>query len=247
MTGVLQIDSREARMHATTVAILRRQLGEDLVQIDELLQFGDYVFTSDQPHPTTGQPVRVAIELATVSDLVGKIESGRFGYQLSGMIENYDRAILMICGPIIGDSAGHIRGLGPKKFTYERVASALFSASCHGVIVQHAQSADSDHVAARVLSNYRFWHKSADEHKTFHKFPELVDHQAIGLSAALDRRLAVIMGVPKIGEDRARALLAEAGSLASAFLMTPEDLQKIDGWGKKLSQDFNDFAWRTTP
>lgn len=242
-TSVLKIDSREARMHPQTVALLRRRL--PYVEILETLRFGDYVFTSTQPHPTTGTCPTVAIELCTVNDLVGKIDSGRFAFQLSGMLEMYDRCILMICGPITADAQGFIRMGGPARVQYERVASALFSASCHGIIVEHAQSADSDHVASRIVHNYTYWNKPYDEHKMFRQVPILIDNTSIPLSAAIDPRLGVLMGVPGIGEDRAASLLRASGSLAAAFMMIEEDIQKIPGWGKKLAKQFNDFAWRS--
>lgn len=242
--SIMLIDYRDARMHPQIHTNLMKRLGTDNVAVENL-DFGDYVFTSSQLHPGLAKYPTIAIELCTINDLVGKIDSGRFGFQLSGMLEAYDRCILMVCGPINSDAQGYIRMGGPAKVNYERIRSALFSASCHGIIVEHTQSADSDHISAAIASNYAYWNRPYEAHKTFRQVPILVDNAAIGLGAALDPRLAVLMGVPAIGEDRARSLLDTAGSIGSASMMMPEDIAKIKGWGPKLAKAFTDFMWRT--
>lgn len=240
---MLLIDSREARAHPDILASLRR-LTNDQVDWEQTFDFGDYLFTGEYPHPTLNRPPTVAIELCTVPDLLGKITSGRFSYQLSGMIERYDVRVLLIETPIVPDRQGQIRIPGsPSTFLFNRIRDSLYAAQCHGVIVEYANGRES--VPDQIVAHMKYWAKPYEEHKSFRP-TQLTYDALIPLGEPLDSRVATLMTLPGIGEQRAVDAINLYHSLSLIFSLPHAALCKIPGWGATTAKKVYDYIHLNT-
>lgn len=247
----ITVDSREARQHPEALRELKiYAAGSEFKPLikTEMIQFGDYVF-SGRELPNLQRRPTIAIECATVADLCGKINSGRLAFQLSNMLLNYDINILMIQGALTADPKGYvvIRGATAARTQFARVWDVLFAAQAHGVIVEFLQ--DQKHTADRVVRNFNYYNRPYDSH-TYFRPQQLANNEAIiPLGEALDRRVQFLMGLPSVGEDRARKLLAEFGTvfnvLGAAVSADGRSLMKVRGIGSKLAYDINKFLLST--
>lgn len=239
---MIQIDNREAAAHPVTVSCLRRCEGVDVEIVP--LQFGDYAFTGGEEHPTLGHIPTIGVEVCTPSDLVEKINTGRFGYQMTGLIDMYDVRVLMVNGAIRPDTDGNIMLPGsPAKVKWDRIMSALFAAQSHGIIFMMARSKDQDIVAGSIYNMWRYWQSPYEEHKSFRRY-SVIREAAMPLGIPLDPRVQLLMGLPGIGEDRASAAITDLKSIFSIFTASEERLRQIPGWGHKSAKAVHDFIWR---
>lgn len=235
---MLNIDAREARQHPTYKGDLIKILGISRVNIAENLKFGDYTFDAAPGHPTLHKTPTVGIELSSPSDLVGKITSGRFAYQLSGMIEQFDIRIFMVTSPLLCDNDGNVRlGGSPVKMPYQRVMDSLFAAQNHGVIIEYA---DPNRVGERIAANYKYLNKPWENHTTF-RAHDLADDATIPMGSPLLPQIQTLMSFPQIGEDRAAAQWANLGSLYAIFRASEDTLAQAPGWGKILAHRFKEY------
>lgn len=236
---MLTIDSREAKAHPVIVSELKHLFGPEHLDTCTTLDFGDYTFTGASDHPTLHRPPTIAIELATVSDLLGKINSGRLAFQLSGMIDRYDVRILMIESAVQTNKYGSIVLPGaPQQMPYTRLAEVLFAAQSHGVIVEYASS--REHVAELIHSNYKYWQKPYEQHKSFR--PAQLSYDAlIPLGEALDSRVSNLMGLPGIGEQKATDALDLYKSIGLIYQLPAIALRAIPGWGATTAQRVYNF------
>ena len=249
-THTIIVDSREARQHPVALRELKIYAAgsEFKPKIEtKMIQFGDYVFHGRQLDRLGRRP-SIAIECATIADLCGKINSGRLAYQLSNMLLTYDINILMIQGTLSSDPKGYvvIRGAAQARTQFARVWDVLFAAQSHGVIVEFIQ--DQKHTADRVVRNFNYWNRPYDSH-TYFRPQQLANNEAIiPLGEALDQRVQFLMGLPSVGEDRARKLLVEFGSvfnvLVAAASTDGNQLKRVKGIGSKLAYDINAFLLR---
>jgi ERCC4-type nuclease len=237
MTPVLTIDDREARQHPGIRHELQSASGFGIVT--QRIEFGDYRW---EGHPDIGAPT-VAVELSTVSDVLGKISSDRLPFQLSGMIERYAVPILLIVGPIIPTRDGFVTVHGaPPSISFDRLWSVLFAAQSHGVIVQ--QCRDKADISNRLIQMVNYYTKDPTYHKYFRP-RGLVREAIIPLGAPIEAQVNALMAWPGIGEDRARAALAMYGSVQVVACMPPESLAKIPGWGPRTAQKVHTFLIET--
>jgi ERCC4-type nuclease len=223
---MITIDDREAITHFTVHNELMRAFGHENTII-ERMDWGDYAFTG-APLPSNPKP-RIGIELSSISDVVGKINSGRLAFQLSGMIDAYDIPVLLVESPPSATKDGWIYIPGaPRVIRFDRFMDVLSAAQMHGVRVLYC--ADKSRVGARILSLYHYWQKPYTEHKTF-RHAQLEYELRIPIGEAVDSRVSLLMQVPGVGEDRAVAALKTYGSLRTLFIMPTSMLVKIPGWG----------------
>jgi len=235
---VLTIDSREAKAHPVLLTQLNRLFGQENITVNGAIDFGDYIFRGAENHPKLGRAPTVAIELCSVSDLLGKVSSGRLIFQLSGLIDRYDVRILMVESPIQVDRAGRVYLPGVPTPPYERVADILFAAQCHGVIVEYA--ANRDEVPYRINQNYKYWNKPYDEHQGFRP-AQLSYDTLIPLGEALDARVSNLMTLPGVGEKKAADALEMYKSLGLLYQLPPSALRLVPGWGPVGAQAVYDF------
>lgn len=246
------VDSRDAASHPEIITYLRRT---NCGVATEMLDFADYYFTApplpvqyDEPDSpdvvriNTNPMVTVGIELSSVSDVCGKINSGRLGFQLSGMIERYRIPILLIYPyPTVisvrdkrGDPERWIKTGGPLSVRYTRWESMLYAAQMHGVRVLY--SPERDTIPETIHSLYEYWQRPYDEHKSYR--PVQLEYEArIPLGEAVDASVSTLMTFPKVGEDKALALLKAFGSLENVLAMPEAALKMVPGVGPTVARN----------
>ena len=238
----IQVDNREASAHPVTVSCLRRSEGVE-VEITPL-QFGDYAFHGGEEMANLGRIPSIGIEVCTPTDLVDKVNSGRFGYQMTGLIDMYDVRVLMVNGALRPDTDGNLLLPGTSvKMGWDRLMGALFAAQSHGIIFMMARSKDQDIVAGSIYNQWKYWQHPYEEHKSFRRYA-VIREAAMPLGVPLDPRVQLLMGLPGIGEDRAAAAISDLKSLFSIFTASEERLRQIPGWGYKSAKSVHEFIWR---
>lgn len=247
---MITIDDREPVTHGSYVAGIKNALGAQNVHIERLL-FADYAFDAhpDLNHAWTGAhseydgianvPCRVGIEVSSVSDVIGKMDSGRLEFQLSGMLERYNVSILLIESPIRVDVNGCILVPGsPYTPKYSRLESILFGAQAHGVIVNYAQ--DKASVVDSIVRIYNYYNRPLNSHKTFRP-QRLVPQVKIPLGEAIDARTQNLMTLPGIGEDKALRLLQRYGRLDIIYGLPEIGFSQVPGIGRNIAGRVYDF------
>jgi ERCC4-type nuclease len=220
-----------------------KNLGVENVHFEQL-QFGDYAFNGAE---YDGRSPSIGIELATVADLIGKINSGRLRFQVTGLLDRYDVAILLVQGRIEPDKHGQVKvhERVPVGIPYNRIAEILFSASMHGIHVFTEPTPNA--VMERLVHWYRWWQKPADSHTFFRKVDAEIqangaksdDQFLVPTAPALDRATASLMAMVRgLGSKRAQAALRHWGRLDVLFTLSEDQLLEIDGWGPNPVSEF---------
>lgn len=244
MSNDIIIDSREALAHPVTVACLRRS--SPLEVNVQTLRFGDYAFTGGEPFPGQDTLPRIGIEVSTVSDLAQKINSDRFAFQVTGLIQNYDVPIILVTSlptPVRGTDG--VLSIPGSRMTFNRMIGALFAAQCRGVLVTFARSSDQDIVAGTLFMLWRYWHEGFSEHKLLREITVMRSPDAVmPLGEPLDDRIQTLMTLPGVGETRATAALQHFSSLFEIFTSSPAKLAQIPGWGPKIATEAYEFVMR---
>lgn len=229
----ITIDTRELAAHPHMGDFFR---AEGIPFVTATLDCGDYVFAA--PFELAGKIPTIGIEVCTVSDLVGKVDSGRLSYQLGNMIKKYDVPYLLIQGEIRTDRDGYVVVAGRQIMRAKRLNDILHGAQAHGVIVMQDEDPNT-----RLASIIRYWHRPCDSHNYFR--PNAVIREiSTPIGLPLDQRVQFLMGCPGIGEDRAQAAINHFGSLLIILTAPDYSLQKIPGWGKKTAENFRQFIDR---
>lgn len=231
----LFIDDREARMHGQIVQELEVS---GIPCVVERSDFGDYHFTGAL-NTKLGRSPEIAIELSSVSDVVGKLNNDRLAFQLSNMLLRFDVAILLFTSiPQVSQDGYVMLPRMPKACTYERLTNTLMSAQAHGVIV--AYCAGSDTVASRLNHIVRYYSKSESEHSYFQ--PQNINRTVtIPIGPEIDKRIQAIMALPGIGEQRAIDALKVFGSVRNVMLASEASLREIPGWGEITAKKVHTF------
>jgi ERCC4-type nuclease len=232
----LIIDDRDARVHPQIKLDIERNLDRTNVQVDRL-DYGDYVFEHTHEVDGKSQTTHVGIELSTVSDVAGKLGSGRLTHQMVGLLKS-GVAILMVQGWVKRNEDGTLALYGsPAKVDYTRFTQALFSLQAHGVIVVYSQ--DSRDSARRIVSIYRWFEKSPSQHKLLREVDAEVG-VTVPIGAPIERPIAILMSVTRgLGEERARAALEQYHAVNVIVSLEPKALATIHGWGPKIASDFH--------
>lgn len=231
----LFIDDREARMHGQIVTALEL---EGIPCVIERSDFGDYWFTG-AINTRLGRSPRIAIELSTVSDVVGKLNNDRLAFQLSNMLLQFDVAILMISSLIQVSSEGYVvLPRMPKACSYDRLMDVLAAAQAHGVILINC--AGTENVPKRLAHLVRYYSKDEGDHKYFR--PQNVNREVtIPIGPEIDKRIQALMALPGIGEQRAVDALKTFGSVRNVMLASESGLREIPGWGELTARKVYTF------
>lgn len=231
---MLTIDDREPVHHPHIVLPLRSRIREHRIA---RLEFGDYAFLG-YPNESLGRPVTVGIELCTPSDLCGKLGDGRLVFQLSGLLEKYDTAILMIDGTISPNKDGYVFiGHGIRNgVKYERLMDTLFAAQSHGLIFRQTTN-----VVDAIDQTMRYWSKPPEEHTTFRSQPWVTREATMSLAPEINDRVGTLMTLPGIGEQRAIDLLKMFGSVGAIANMPPSMLAKVPGIGHGTAHKIHEY------
>lgn len=259
---MLSVDDREQRDHPQIFATLLKNLNHTNVG-KVRLDYGDYTFLG-APYPQrdgTVRPPRIGIEYATLSDVLGKITSGRYGQQLTGMLTTYDVSILLIEGPVYAAKGSkNLQVFGaPIQFPKSRWDSIRFSTEMHGVRVFVADNRAE--AAEWIIKWYRWWREDPEKHQLFrHREAEIQLDRAelspdelpfdVPIGEPIDRAVSVMMAVVHgLGKKRVISALDKYGDLRTLFMLPESALREIDGWGPKLARDFNEAVtkrWNKT-
>jgi ERCC4-type nuclease len=229
-------DDREVQHHEPLVKSLKQRLGNVVIK---RMRFGDYAWGGLLGTET----VSVGLEFCTVSDLAQKIATKKLIVQLSGLIQTYDVRILLIEGMVRPNESGRLHLYGTSSSpAFHSVREILFSAACHGVIIEH--SASRPDTLASLLSMYSYWQKA--DQPTFR--PSYTRQVAtIPLNEPLHPAVEYLMGLPPgigVGEERAKAVIGVVESVERLHTMTEKELRKIPGWGVVTARRFREFVTR---
>lgn len=230
-SALVIVDDREARVHADVVS--RLESVHQLAIRVERLTYGDIAVVGLEHE---GRAVSIGIEISTVSDLCGKITTGRLSYQAAGLISTYDVPVILVAGVprVYGDNVRN----GPAVFSYHRLESVLFGAQAHGIKVAYAVGPEPHNVASRISSIIQYYTK--EKHDFFRATsPKLP--LTLPLTEALDRRVEMLMSIPGVGEDKARSLLMHFGTVKAITAATEKDLQQVSGIGPTLARRIVEF------
>lgn len=209
----------------------------------ESLDFGDYAWIA---HPwyqnmyQDAQRVCTGIEVSTVMDLLGKRNTGRFGYQMAGMLDAYDMPMLLIKGPCPVDGRGNVTIRGVPPFPKAELDAMVIAAQCAGVLVFDQLPTDQA-VADMIVRLYRHLAKPPNEHKLLRDISP-VPQLRMPLGPPLDDRLRTLMGCPAMGEERARNALARFGSVQAVMCATVKELETVPMIGRKSAEAFVEFV-----
>ena len=160
----------------------------------------------------------ICIERKTPFDFIASIKDGRLFEQARGIKENYDVPIIVVTGTVGSLFVNHIRrGMGDNA-----ILGAIVSLYTKGVPVLFVDKFFMWFID-RVIAHEE---KHPQERKVFRR-------------KSVMSALEVIMGFPKIGEKRARAILERFGSVKNA-IDNIDKWAEIDGIGNKIVMDIND-------
>ncbi len=237
----MRVDSREATAHPKVVPYLERFFPVTI----ETMQFGDYAWVGapmpkylEYPDPVLTFEPSYGLEASTVSDVLGKIHSNRLGYQISGMLAEYDFTILLVIGKLYTDKDGNLIIPGaPIKFKRAAFDSIMFSAGLHGVTVQYVDN----HAEAlrRIALNIQYTDRPFEKHKTFRVIRPKAS-LVMPLGEPADDHVQGLMSVapPGIGESMCDAALGMYDSVFAVVNANETMLRAIPGWGQKTAGEF---------
>lgn len=230
----LTVDDREANIHTPILDALGLLGVRTCVQ---RMDFSDYAFSGTHNTRLDKEP-SIGIEVSSVSDVIGKLNNDRLAFQLSNMILRFDVPILLITSPIQTTADGWVvLPRMPKACTFDRLMDVLGAAQAHGVIVQYA--AGTADVPSRIHQIVRYWSREEGSHKYFRP-RDAIREVTIPIGEEIDKRIACLMTLPGIGEQRAVDALKTFGSIRNLLLSGEDGMRMIPGWGaltaKKVMQ-----------
>lgn len=203
------------------------------------MEFGDFATTAHDDYTPEGKPpATIGIEYATVTDLLGKITSGRLSKQIVGMLDAYDIQVLVIQGMLRPDAKGYVDIKGaPRTHKFKSVKGILRSARAHGVRVEETFNLNE---TLDVLKGWLgYYHTPPTGHTFFREVEVESTDFIVPIGAKIERAISVVMAmVDGIGEDKARAALKMYPVLAVLFTLDVDALKRIPGWGTVLAKNF---------
>ncbi|MFW9818046.1 MAG: DEAD/DEAH box helicase [Candidatus Thorarchaeota archaeon] len=173
----------------------------------EQLSVADYVISE-----------RLGIERKSAKDFNDSIIDGRLFSELSGLGENFSRAILILEGELFNNSNISENAL------YGAITSIILNL---GITIYRTEN---------VIETAQFLYQLARKEQTdTSSSPKLRFEKApIETSDLLEY---IVAGIPGVNTLRAKNLLKELKTLQNVFLADIPDLTKIDKIGKKIAQE----------
>lgn len=211
--------------------------------------FGDAALIGQGPE---GRPVPVGVEVKKVPDLLQCITDKRFvGYQLHGLLDNYEVVYLLVEGGIREGESGALQVRTRNGWAQPPSAARFSYAAVRGWLmtieqltgVRVAETWDRESTAAWLCELDRWWSKPWEDHKS-HQGMHLKDvavatHPLADFAATRKMKVAAAL-VHGIGEEKARALSAAFPSVREMILADPASLRRVTGMGPKLVQRWQD-------
>lgn len=199
-----------------TIIVDARELGSpttrelskyDILITQETLSIGDFVISD-----------RTAIERKTVEDFVASIIDGRLFEQVSNLKSAYEMPILLI----EGESFQTSRNIAPEA-VMGAVASIIVD---FGVPVVWTRSPSE---TALLLLSIARREQSKGERRPRIRMERKPD------SLSREQEF-VVAGLPLVDTVIARRLLKAFGTIEKVFLASEQELQNVEGIGKKISE-----------
>jgi ERCC4-type nuclease len=236
MSDLVMIDHQEARQHPTLKVGFQTELGPENVIVFDNLPFADFLFYGA---PAEGIIPSIGIEVMPLANFLEKIDSRQLSFQVSGMVSRYHIRWLLIEGQMRPDKDGRIiNGGGPRSHDFSRARAILRSAQALGCCVDFTLNrADT---LKWLLETYRFYQKDPSDHDFFRP-QRTAPSLALPLGDPIEEQILAVMHCYGIGEDKARAALAHAGSLLALSLLGEKQLQEIPGWGPTTARRWKVF------
>lgn len=240
---MILIDDRAGSGHLHS-PISARGIPATLTRLD----FADVAFDGSGPQGSCA----VGIELKRLDDLINSFQTRRFqAHQLPGMLQNYQRSILLVEGIYREAADGLIeRGMlfGTRmnwlphrsRMTYQRLEAGLHTLQfCAGVTV--LKTRDTEHTIAEILRLYHWWQKpwgKHDSHKSAEKLLQVAGSQL--LDPWFNRRRTpveeVAMRVPGLGVKRVGDVARAFRSVRRMAWANEAAWRGVAGIGPKLAQ-----------
>jgi len=221
-TSFIRADLRELER-------LRKDLYELFDEVKEdFLSSGDYELRSG------GYLLR--IERKSVdSDLLNSIRSGLLSEELRHILNEADIPIWLKEGDMTLRRLASLQG-GDPMHIYNAIDNASISAQLAGIIVINSPA--PNRTAERLKSVYEYFEK--DEHRMMLTVKRL-DVPIILFDKEYNQTIALLMGLPGIGQELAERLLKHFGSIESILTAPEEELQKVEGIGSGKAKAIKEF------
>ena len=205
------------------------------------LEYGDVAFMGHGPNGN----VSVGIEIKTLGDLIGSIQSGRlFGHQVPGMCQDYDIKYLLLEGVWRRGSNGQLetRGIGgrwfPWNFSRGWTAAGLWGAltsleNC-GFSLRYPRSmSDTAHT---IEDLYGWWDRPWSAHKSHIQLNNVMAHKLASFQPEAASLLVNFAAqLPGVGPTKAREVEAVFGSVPGMIEASVKEWMRVPGIGKTLA------------
>jgi ERCC4-type nuclease len=185
----------------------------DVLITPETLSIGDFIISD-----------RTAIERKTIDDFASSIIDGRLFEQMSRLKSTYDMPILMIEGEGVQTS----RNIAPEA-VMGAVASVIVDFGVPVVWVRSPSEA-----ALFLLSIAR-----REQSRGVRRPRIRMEHKPESLSREQE---FVVAGLPLVDTVIARRLLKAFGTVEKVFVASEQELQNVEGIGKKISERIRTLA-----
>lgn len=157
------------------------------------------------------------IERKTLSDLVSSIKNGRLFSQMFGLANSRKKCALLLEGTTVD-----LAGSGMRR---EAIQGALIYITLKLEIpILRAKDPEESAKMIRYIAQQL---NQDDQQKTVVK-----RYQPIRLKTKQKKQLYLLQGLPGVGNEKARALLAQFGSVEKIVQATEKELQTVPGIGE---------------
>lgn len=206
------------------------------------MEFGDFSFIGNGPDGF----MRIGVELKTVEDFVGSMQSGRLtGHQLPGLTQAYHRAYLVLQGVYKVDRKSGLllvpRGrlwrplhLGSRPVFWADVERFITGLEEAGIRMRYTRSSwETSQMIGRVLEP--FWDKPYDDHKSFQVLYVPPPLRLAREDPVTYRMRVVAKAFDKIGGARTKAVAAKFDSIHDMINATRDEWAEIEGIGPGIA------------
>lgn len=208
------------------------------------MDFGDFSFIGNGPDGF----IRIGVELKTVEDFVGSMQSGRLtGYQIPGLTEHYHRVYLIVQGVYKIDRKSGLlmvpRGrmwralrLGRRPVLWAEVERFITGLEEAGIRMRYTRSSwETAQIVSRVLEP--FWDKPYEDHKSFNVLYQPVPLQIAKDDPVTHRMRLVAQCFDKIGWARTKVVAKHFASIHEMINAEQNEWEEIDGIGPGIAAE----------
>lgn len=176
------------------------------------------------------EPLACCVEIKTLGDLANSARSGRLGAQMHRLLE-YPLRFLLVQG---GANLEYVLKGG---WTVAGLDNLLVSVQLAGIVTCRSEGKLDTPFRLMALKDYT----GKEKHKSM-SAPTMPIKHGIYVSPTYRAKLALLMCIPGLGEDRANAALKWAGNDLGKILNASEKkLQEVEGIGKGVAKKVRRF------